>query len=69
MCNIKIKCKIYFAFLSFAGIKGLMIAAMLAALMSSLTSIFNSMSSLFALDLWSKFRKDATEIELTIVGR
>lgn len=46
-----------------------MLAAMLAALMSSLTSIFNSMSSLFALDLWSKWRKDATEIELTIVGR
>lgn len=51
------------------GIKGLMLAAMLAALMSSLTSIFNSMSSLFALDLWSKWRKNATEIELTIVGR
>ncbi|PIK38246.1 putative sodium/glucose cotransporter 4 [Apostichopus japonicus] len=51
------------------GIKGLMLAAMLAALMSSLTSIFNSLSSLFALDLWSKYRPDATELELTIVGR
>ncbi|XP_041370519.1 sodium/glucose cotransporter 4-like [Gigantopelta aegis] len=51
------------------GVRGLMLACMLSALMSTLTSVFNSSSSMFTLDLWTKFRKKATERELMIVGR
>ncbi|XP_042319423.1 sodium/glucose cotransporter 4 [Sceloporus undulatus] len=51
------------------GLRGLMIAVMMAALMSSLTSIFNSSSTLFAIDIWQRLRKKATEQELMIVGR
>lgn len=46
-----------------------MIAVILAALMSSLTSIFNSSSTLFAIDVWQRFRRKATEQELMVVGR
>ncbi|XP_026772624.1 sodium/myo-inositol cotransporter 2 [Pangasianodon hypophthalmus] len=52
-----------------SGLRGLMMAVMLAALMSSLTSIFNSSSTLFTMDLWRYFRRTATEWELMIVGR
>ncbi|XP_073449681.1 sodium/glucose cotransporter 4-like [Aquarana catesbeiana] len=51
------------------GLKGLMIAVIMAALMSSLTSIFNSASTIFTLDVWSRIRRNATEQELMIVGR
>ena len=47
-----------------------MLAAMLAALMSSLTSIFNSSTTIFTLDIWKKaIRKKAEERELMLVGR
>ncbi|KAK2815967.1 hypothetical protein Q5P01_026434 [Channa striata] len=51
------------------GLRGLMLAVMLAALMSSLTSIFNSSSTLFTLDLYHRIRPKASERELMIVGR
>lgn len=51
------------------GLRGLMIAVIMAALMSSLTSIFNSSSTLFTIDVWQRFRKKATERELMVVGR
>ncbi|XP_069837676.1 sodium/glucose cotransporter 4-like [Dendropsophus ebraccatus] len=51
------------------GLKGLMIAVILAALMSSLTSIFNSASTIFTLDIWIHIRKKAAEKELMIVSR
>ncbi|XP_063100639.1 sodium/glucose cotransporter 4 isoform X3 [Cavia porcellus] len=51
------------------GLRGLMIAVIMAALMSSLTSIFNSSSTLFAIDVWQRFRRRATEQELMVVGR
>ncbi|KAJ8300675.1 hypothetical protein KUTeg_022194 [Tegillarca granosa] len=51
------------------GLRGLLMAVMLSAIMSSLTSIFNSSSTLFTMDLWRKMRKQATERELLIVGR
>uniref|UniRef100_A0A8B9TUQ9 Solute carrier family 5 member 9 n=1 Tax=Anas platyrhynchos TaxID=8839 RepID=A0A8B9TUQ9_ANAPL len=51
------------------GLRGLMIAVMMAALMSSLTSIFNSSSTLFVIDIWQRIRKQASEQELMIVGR
>ncbi|XP_078403969.1 sodium/glucose cotransporter 2 [Cetorhinus maximus] len=51
------------------GLRGLMLAVMLAALMSSLASIFNSSSTLFTMDIWARFRKGASNKELMIVGR
>ncbi|XP_067934509.1 sodium/glucose cotransporter 4-like [Watersipora subatra] len=51
------------------GVKGLMIAVMLSALMSSLTSIFNSSSTLFTMDIWRVIRKQSGEGELLVVGR
>ncbi|XP_063198800.1 sodium/mannose cotransporter SLC5A10 isoform X3 [Chroicocephalus ridibundus] len=52
-----------------SGLRGLMIAVMMAALMSSLTSIFNSSSTLFTMDVWRKLRPGAGERELLLVGR
>uniref|UniRef100_A0A8C6NYD9 Sodium/mannose cotransporter SLC5A10 n=1 Tax=Nothobranchius furzeri TaxID=105023 RepID=A0A8C6NYD9_NOTFU len=52
-----------------SGLRGLMIAVMMAALMSSLTSIFNSSSTLFTMDIWKKHRPLASERELLLVGR
>lgn len=46
-----------------------MIAVMMAALMSSLTSIFNSSSTLFTMDIWKWLRPRARERELLLVGR
>ncbi|XP_055155172.1 sodium/myo-inositol cotransporter 2 isoform X1 [Symphalangus syndactylus] len=51
------------------GLRGLMMAVMVAALMSSLTSIFNSASTIFTMDLWNHLRPQASEKELMIVGR
>ncbi|XP_010568699.1 PREDICTED: sodium/glucose cotransporter 5 isoform X4 [Haliaeetus leucocephalus] len=53
----------------YPGLRGLMIAVMMAALMSSLTSIFNSSSTLFTMDIWRKLRPGAGERELLLVGR
>uniref|UniRef100_A0A8C2SYB7 Sodium/mannose cotransporter SLC5A10 n=1 Tax=Coturnix japonica TaxID=93934 RepID=A0A8C2SYB7_COTJA len=52
-----------------SGLRGLMIAVMMAALMSSLTSIFNSCSTLFTMDIWRRMRPGASERELLLVGR
>lgn len=46
-----------------------MLAAMMAALMSSLTSVFNSASTLFTMDIWKRVRPGSTEGELLVVGR
>jgi uncharacterized sodium:solute symporter family permease YidK len=51
------------------GLRGLMMAVMLAALMTSLTSIFNSASTLFTMDIYTKIRKKATTRELMVIGR
>ena len=51
------------------GLKGLMLAVMLAALMSDLTSIFNSSSTLFTVDIYKQFNKKASNKQLMIVGR
>jgi len=51
------------------GLKGLLLAVMIAALMSSLTSVFNSGSTLFTCDVWTRFRPKAKNRELMIVGR
>ena len=46
-----------------------MVAVMMAALMSSLTSVFNSCSVIFTMDLWKRIRPRAKDIELMVVGR
>lgn len=56
------------------GMIGLMMAVMLSALLSSLTSVFNSASSIFTIDIWPQVqrlrgRPQCTERELMIVGR
>jgi SSS family solute:Na+ symporter len=51
------------------GLSGLMIAALLAALMSSLSSVFNSCSTLITMDIYKKLRPQASEITLVRVGR
>lgn len=51
------------------GLRGLMLAVMLAALMSSLTSIFNSSSTIFTIDIYKRLRKSASERELLMAGR
>ncbi|XP_078415397.1 sodium/myo-inositol cotransporter 2-like [Cetorhinus maximus] len=51
------------------GLRGLMMSVMIAALMSSLTSIFNSASTLFTMDIWHHIRPHCSEWELMLVGR
>lgn len=46
-----------------------MLAVMLAALMSSLASIFNSSSTLFTMDIYTRLRPQAGDKELLLVGR
>ena len=41
----------------------------MSALMSSLTSVFNSAATLFTMDIWKKIRKEASDKELLITGR
>lgn len=51
------------------GLRGLMMAVMIAALMSELDSIFNSSSTIFTLDIYKMAREQASSLELMIVGR
>ncbi len=51
------------------GVKGLVVAALLAALMSSLASVFNSSSTLVVMDFYKKFRRSAGEKELVRAGQ
>jgi SSS family solute:Na+ symporter len=52
-----------------AGMKGLVVAGILAALMSSLASLFNSSAMLFTIDFYKRFKPDATESQLLHTGR
>jgi SSS family solute:Na+ symporter len=51
------------------GFKGLVVGGILAALMSSLASLFNSSATLFTVDFYLKFKPEAPEKELVKVGR
>ncbi|KAL6100929.1 slc5a3 [Pungitius sinensis] len=51
------------------GLRGLMMAVMIAALMSDLDSIFNSASTIFTLDIYKTARGEASQRELLIMGR
>ena len=52
-----------------AGLRGLVAAGMLAALMSSLSSVFNACSTLITVDIFGRIRKEATEQTKVLVGR
>ena len=52
-----------------AGLRGLVAAGLMAALMSSLASVFNSCSTLFTVDIYKKIRPEASELQLVRVGR
>jgi len=52
-----------------AGMAGLMIAALLAALMSSLSAVFNSSSTLITMDLYRNINPGASEKRLVQIGR
>lgn len=52
-----------------SGLVGLMIAALLAALMGAMSSVFNSASTLVTLDFYKKYRPEATERNLVNFGR
>jgi SSS family solute:Na+ symporter len=52
-----------------SGIRGLIVACLLAALMSSLASLFNSSASLFTVDIYEKLRPGKSERHLLQVGR
>ncbi|CEM10996.1 unnamed protein product [Vitrella brassicaformis CCMP3155] len=52
------------------GVRGLMVAVFLAAIMSSMDSIISSTSTLFTLDVWQPIRRGkASTKELLIVGK
>jgi SSS family solute:Na+ symporter len=51
------------------GLAGLMIAALLAALMGSMSSVFNSCSTLITMDVYRRINPNASERRLVTVGR
>ena len=52
-----------------AGLRGIVVAGLLAALMSSMAGAFNASSTLFTMDLYQKFRPQASQHRLVWVGR
>lgn len=52
-----------------AGVRGLVVAGLLAALMSSLSSVFNSCSTMISWDIYRKLKPDASEKTLVRVGQ
>ena len=51
------------------GIRGVVVAGLLAALMSSLAGVFNASSTLFTMDFYSKLKPKSSQEELVKVGR
>ncbi|HXS89862.1 MAG TPA: sodium:solute symporter [Steroidobacteraceae bacterium] len=52
-----------------SGLVGLMVAALLAALMGGMASVFNSASTLVTLDFYKRIRPGASEQRLVFIGR
>ncbi len=52
-----------------AGVKGLIVCGILAALMSSLASLFNSSAALFTIDFYQRFRPDTDPKKLVRIGQ
>jgi solute:Na+ symporter, SSS family len=51
------------------GLRGMVVAGLLAALMSSLAGAFNACSTLFTMDFYQQFRPRATQHQLVWIGR
>jgi SSS family solute:Na+ symporter len=51
------------------GVRGIVVAGLLAALMSSLAGCFNASSTLFTIDFYSKFKPKASQHQLVWMGR
>ena len=51
------------------GLRGLVVAGLLSALMSSLASLFNSCATLFTLDIYSKLQPYKTEKHYVLIGK
>ncbi len=52
-----------------SGIKGIVIGGLIAALMSSLASLFNSSATLFTIDFYKKYKPESSEQHLVKIGR
>ena len=52
-----------------SGVKGIVIGGLVAALMSSLASLFNSSATLFTIDFYKKYKPESSEQQLLKVGR
>jgi len=51
------------------GVRGMVVAGLLAALMSSLAGVFNACSTLFTIDFYQKLRPNVSQEKLVWVGR
>jgi SSS family solute:Na+ symporter len=51
------------------GVRGIVVAGLLAALMSALAGVFNASSSLFTMDFYSRFKPNASQEKLVRIGR
>lgn len=51
------------------GVRGIVVAGLLAALMSSLAGVFNASSTLFTMDFYSRLRPKVTQKQLVWMGR
>ena len=51
------------------GVKGLVVAGLLAALMSSLSSVFNSCSTVFTMDIYKRLKPQTSDHHLKRVGQ
>ncbi len=51
------------------GLRGIVVAGLMSALMSSLASLFNSCATLFTMDIYKKLRPNRPDKELVTVGR
>ena len=51
------------------GLKGFVLAAIFGAVVSSLASMLNSSSTIFAMDIYRKIKREPTQFELVTVGR
>ncbi|MFD0861612.1 sodium:solute symporter [Sungkyunkwania multivorans] len=51
------------------GLKGLVAGGLMAALMSSLASVFNSCSTIFTIDIYKKLKPEKTERQLLNIGK
>ena len=52
-----------------AGVKGLVVCGILAALMSSLASLFNSSAMLVTIDFWKRLKPETSEKSLVRIGQ